>query len=207
MTPGVEAWLRTIARDGWAGATMEAAAAEAGVPPASLATEAGDAFDAVTALCEATARAAMLGAAASGSTRDRLFDGLMQGLDVLQANRGAVLALVAARDPGVVALASARLAPGLRRLAAAAGVSVTGPEGALRLVALGAIAVRLFAAWRRDETADLAATMAALDQDLRRAERMAEEGPLAALRSLLPAVPGFARRDRAPAPEPDPPGE
>ncbi|WP_448585407.1 hypothetical protein [Thermaurantiacus sp.] len=207
MTPGAEAWLRVIARDGWRSATLDTAAREAGAPPAALASEAGDAFDAVGALLEEAGRAAMLGAAGDGSTRDRLFDGFMQGLDVLQAHRSAVLALVASRDPGVMALAAARAAPALRRLAAAAGVTTAGPEGALRLAALATVAARLFAAWRRDESPDLSKTMAALDRDLARAERLAGEGPLGLLKSLVPAVPGLGRRDRAPEPAPDPPGE
>ncbi|MCP5768287.1 hypothetical protein NL347_29095, partial [Klebsiella pneumoniae] len=72
-----------------------------------------------------------LGAAAGGSVRERLFDGIMQGFDQLQANRGAVLAIRASRDPGVAALVAGRAGLHLRRLARASGMRVDGVHGQL----------------------------------------------------------------------------
>ncbi|MFQ3594717.1 MAG: hypothetical protein SNJ63_01225 [Sphingomonadaceae bacterium] len=202
--PLLEAWLRVVARDGFAGATIAAAAAEAGVPAAEFLAGAGDSFDCASAFLDRIARAAMLGAAGEGTVRDRLFDGIMAGFDVLQAHRGAVEALIASRDPGLVALAGAKGLEGTRRLAAAAGVDVTGLSGGARTAALAALLARALHAWRRDDSPDMAATMAALDQLLSDAARAAEEGPLSLLRARLP---GLFRRGSATGPAPDPPAE
>jgi hypothetical protein len=196
------AFLRVVARDGWAGATAAAAAREADMALDSWLAAVGDPFDALDAFFDHVGREAMLGASGEGNVRDRLFDGVMRAADALQPNRGAVEALIAARDPGVYLMGAAAAAAATRRLAAAAGVPVQGIEGPLRVAALAALFARVFAAWRRDETADMAETMAALDKGLADAERVAEEGPLAALRTVLPAFPGLGtdpgRRDRAP---------
>jgi hypothetical protein len=198
MTEAVAAFLRVVARDGWMATTPAAIARDAGIPLEQLLAEIGDPFDALAAFQEHVAREAMLGAASEGSVRDRLFDGVMRGLDALQPHRGAVEALIAARDPGVLALAGAKAAAGARRLAAAAGVPVSGFAGPLRVAALSALFARVFAAWRRDETPDMAETMAELDRLLKDAERVAEGGLSEALRIALPAFPGLSPRDPAP---------
>lgn len=202
----VDAWLAVIGRDGWRGATLAAAAAEAGVSEAECVSGAGDAFDAVAALADRVARAAVSAAAgAGGKVRDRLFDGFMAGFDALQPHRAAVEALVKSRDPGVHALLAARAGPALRRLAVAAGIDATGPAGAARLAALAGLAARALHAWRRDDSADMAGTMAALDRLLAEAEEVAEGGIGALIRRLIPAFP--ASRDRGTGPAPDPAAE
>jgi ubiquinone biosynthesis protein COQ9 len=57
---------------------------------------------------------------------------------------------------------------------AAAGMPHGGVEGELRLQCLGAIYASTLWAWARDESEDLAATMAHLDRQLRRAQRVFE---------------------------------
>jgi hypothetical protein len=56
----------------------------------------------------------------------------------------------------------------------AAGVSIAGVRGDLRVRGLVAVWLWTVRAWHADETEDLAPTMAALDAALRRAERAAE---------------------------------
>lgn len=202
----VAAWLAVVARAGWQGATLAATAAEAGRPEAEVAAELGDGFDALAAFLDQVGSAAVAAAAAaSGPVRDRLFDGIMAGFDTLAPHRAAVEALVTSRDPGVWALAAARAGPAIRRLASAAGVDVTGLAGPARVAALAALAARAFHVWRRDQSPDMAATMAELDRLLARAADLAEAGPAALIRRLFPAFPG--RRDRAPGPAPDPAAE
>jgi hypothetical protein len=209
------AWLAAIARDGWQGVTLESAAALAGLPPARLIADVGDRTDAVAAFAAHVAAEAQAGAAegAGGalSTRDRLFDGLMRGFDALQAERDAVLALWNSRDPGVAALVLGLAGPSLRRLASAAGVPAGGLRGPLRQLALGALLLKLFDSWRRDDSPDMAATMAELDRLLTRAERAETEGlspDLLGLPGLGPIVDrlGFrrGRDDQAPPPSPGP---
>lgn len=171
-----DAYLAVIGRAGLPAATPAAAAAEAGVPADELVATLGDAADAVAALLDRAGREAARAAASGGSVRDRLFAGIMAGLDVLQAHRAAVRALVAARDPGLVALVLARLGPGLRRLAAAAGVDVSGLAGMARLAGLATVIARAGRAWLADDSADMSRTMAELDRLLAEAERVATEG-------------------------------
>ncbi|MCS6987493.1 MAG: hypothetical protein NZM40_08730 [Sphingomonadaceae bacterium] len=196
----LEAWLAVIARDGWRAAVPEAAAAQAGLSVGGLMAEVADRYDALATLLrtlgQASARAA---AQATGSVRERLFDGIMAGFDRLQPHRAAVAAIVAARDPAVPPLVAVEGVAALRRLAAVAGVPVSGPLGALRMAALAGLLARVFQVWRDDHTPDMSRTMAELDRRLAEAERVAQEGLRAAFRRASdPPDPG-------PAPAPDPP--
>lgn len=189
--PGPEAalaaWMAEIADAGWSGATLEGAAARAGVEPRALLAAIGMAGDALEALADGVIREAAQAAASGAGVRDRLFAGFMAGFDALQRERAAVLRLLAARDPAVALAIAGRAAAGLRRVAAVAGVDVRGPLGALRVAALGTVAARALHAWRRDESADLGRTMAELDRLLGEAETVATEGlSLAALGLSLP---------------------
>lgn len=172
------AWMRAIGRDGWRAAAPDSAADSApdSAPDLSRNSTWGDRFDALAAFQEQVAEAAAKGARGAGTTRERLFDGLMQGFDALQAERAAVLAIWKSRDPGVAALIAGRAGWHLRRLALAAGVDVSGVRGQLRLAALAALLLKAFGSWRLDESADMAATMAELDRLLDKAERAETRG-------------------------------
>jgi AcrR family transcriptional regulator len=121
--------------------------------------------------------------------RDRLFDLLMRRFDALQPYKPAldVLRRELPRDPPTALCAVASLLRSMRWMLEAADI----PTGGVR----GAVAVRLAAAaylsamrvWQRDDSPDLARTMASLDARLRRIERW-----LAAARS--------ARRREEPLP-------
>jgi len=210
----VSAWLRAIAAHGWRDVSVDVAAAESGMSAETLISLVGDKFDAVTAFQDRIAAETAKGAAGAGPARERLFDGLMRGFDLLQEHRTAVLTLWDSRDPGLAALVLARARPGIRRLGGAAGISVDGIKGALRLAALGALVAKAFATWRTDDSADMAATMAELDQLLARAERAETEGVspellgLPGLGSFFDRLPGFGSRsgrdDPAPRSSPDP---
>ncbi|WP_448581538.1 hypothetical protein [Thermaurantiacus sp.] len=202
----LEAWLAVVARDGWSGATIALTAAQAGRPETEVAESLGDSFDALRAFLDSVATAAAAAAAAaSGTVRDRLFDGLMAGFDILARHRAAVEALVSSSDPLVYALAASRAGPAMRRLASAAGVDITGLAGPARVAALLGLAARVFHAWRRDDSPDMAATMAELDRLLARAADVAESGLVALIRRLFPAVPG--RRDQGRGQARDPAAE
>jgi ubiquinone biosynthesis protein COQ9 len=118
-------------------------------------------------------QAALADAAEEGSSRDRLFGLLMRRIDVLQAHRGGVLALLAAL-PADPLLALVLAGTNLRSMAwmlQAAGVSTAGPAGALRAKALVGIWLWTLRTWRDDTSPDLARTMATLDHTLLWAER------------------------------------
>ena len=187
----LSAWMGEIAAHGWAGASIEGAAARAGATPEALLAAIGTAADALGAFADRVAREAALAAATGASVRDRLFGGFMAGFDALQAERAAVLRLLAARDPLLAVRAAGWGVAGLRRIAAVAGVDVTGPAGALRVAALGTVAARALNAWRSDESADLSRTMSELDRLLAEAETVAREG--LSLRAFGISLPGTAR--------------
>ncbi len=105
--------------------------------------------------------------------RDRLFDLLMRRFDVLQQHRAGMLALLAylPRDPVLsLALAGATLRS-MAWMLETAGISAAGLRGTLRAQGLVAVWLYTLRAWRDDESADLASTMAALDKALDQAER------------------------------------
>jgi ubiquinone biosynthesis protein COQ9 len=116
---------------------------------------------------------AALAAAVPGSpVRDQLFDMLMRRIDAMQTHRAGILALFHAlptNPPMAMLLASANLCS-MAWLLDAAEISTTGPLGKLRVKGLMAVWLWTVRAWCADKSVDLAATMAALDHALRRAE-------------------------------------
>jgi ubiquinone biosynthesis protein COQ9 len=126
-------------------------------------------------------QAALEHVSAQGSVRDRLFDMLMSRIEVLQAHRAGILTLLDALPgrPGAALLLGTASQRSMRWLLEAAGVETTGFDGELRVSALLGVWLWAVRAWRRDESPDLAATMAALDQALSRAEQAARWLPSA----------------------------
>ncbi len=220
LQPGHQAFLRVIGVAGWRQAGIESAALEAGLPADELRTAVGDRYNVLTAFQDHVSSEAVQGAAsATGGPRERLFDGVMQGFDALQAHRAAVISIWKSRDPAVGLVVGGRAPVDLRRLAIAAGVDVGGLRGQLRLAALSLLAVTVFRRWLTDESADLSATMAELDSLLEKAERAETDGVspdliglpgLSALsRRLSALLPGGRRGngDQALQPSPDPQAE
>lgn len=194
----LDAWLGEIGRNGWRRAHAGNAARRAGIDAAGMTQRFGDKYAAAAALLDSLVEGAAQAAADGDSVRERLFDAVMDGFDQLQAQRDAVQAMWQARDPRLAALATGRLAPGVRRLALAAGIGVAGWRGQARLLALAAILWRVAAVWRRDDSADMSATMAELDRLLEKAEQAATEGLGPELLGL-PGLAGLCRWLRPPA--------
>jgi hypothetical protein len=122
---------------------------------------------------------------------------------VLQAHRAGVLALLRAlpREPPTAVLLACATKRSLRWLAQSASVDLAGLRGELQLRGLVAIWLWTLRAWERDDTADLSATMAALDAALNRAEQAARW-----LRGR-PAPPPPGRPTSQPEAEPPPSSE
>ena len=117
-------------------------------------------------------RAALIDDGSVGSVRERLFDLLMRRIDVLQQYRGGVMAVLRTLplDPMLALLLAATTADSMDWVAQAAGVDTTGFAGRVRVNGLVAVWLQAVRAWDRDDSADLSATMAALDKALDRAE-------------------------------------
>lgn len=123
---------------------------------------------------------AALAAAGEGAVKDRLFEMLMRRLDLLQAHRPGMLALMRhlPTDPLLALMLANATEDSMRWILEGAGVSGSGPLGRLRAKALTTVWLWALRAWSRDESPDLAATMAALDRALERAGALARRfGP------------------------------
>jgi AcrR family transcriptional regulator len=104
---------------------------------------------------------------------DRLFDVLMRRFDALDPFRPGLRAL---DQRGETVLASPFLASGLIRsmgwMLESAGLARGGMAGVLQRRGLAVVWLATARVWLKDETADKAATMAALDRNLKRAHQL-----------------------------------
>jgi len=121
--------------------------------------------------------AAMLGEgieALDTPARDRLFDMVMRRLDALQPYKEALGVILQdqLRDPLAGCCGLARLRRSMAVTLEAAGFSTTGLRGILRLKGLSAIYVATLRVWLRDDSEDMAKTMAYLDKQLARVDSL-----------------------------------
>jgi AcrR family transcriptional regulator len=189
------ALLAVAGREGWTATTMAAVAAEAGCSLAALRARFGS-REAVLLRFGAIVDAAVVAVPATGDTpREKLFDVLMRRFDALQPHRAGVLAVAGAlpSDPCLLAAGAPAAVRSMAWMLEAAGLPASGITGQLRAKALLALWLAAFRAWAKDESADMSATMAALDRLLDRAEGLA--------RTLEPLIPGGVREAEPPPPE------
>jgi AcrR family transcriptional regulator len=167
-----------IGDEGWRAFSFETLARRTGMPRAEIYRH----FHSRDALLRAlTARVdeAMLGVdeaeLAGLPPRDRVFELLMRRLETLVPYRGGLkrLARDARTDPCVVLLTACRLERSLIWLQDVAGLRHHGLRASLARRALGLAYARTLQVWFDDEGADLGRTMAELDKQLRRVQRIA----------------------------------
>jgi AcrR family transcriptional regulator len=167
----VDAALTLAARQGWRTTGLAEIAAEAGLPlqDAYAACPSKEAI--LAALNRRIDRAALAGTAEEGRQRDRLFDLLMRRFDALQPHKAALGAILrdSFGDP-LALMAMPALARSMAWMLEAAGISSAGWGGRLRVSFLTGLYLWVLRIFLKDESADLARTMAALDRGLRRAE-------------------------------------
>ncbi len=171
----IDAAMRLAAERGWAEISLGEIAEAAKVPLSQAAPQVRSKAEILRALSRKL-DAAVLAAHgepsfADESPRDRLFDVLMSRFDALLPYREGV-ASVLRELPAQPAMAMALL-PGLDRsmgwMLEAAGISADGPWGQLRRLGLAGVWLAALRVWVRDDTADMAKTMADLDARLRQA--------------------------------------
>ena len=116
--------------------------------------------------------------AREGSARDRLFDVLMRRFDAPAPHKAALGHILydVGRDPVAACGALTQLRKSMACMLEAADLSAGGLRGALRVKAVGLVYLDTLRVWLRDDSPDLAKTMAALDRDLRRLEVLARFG-------------------------------
>ncbi len=109
------------------------------------------------------------------SPRDQLFDILMERFDVLNQYREPLISILDSfkSDPKQIVISCPHLGRSMSWMLEAAGLESEGFRGAARVAGLVAVYIKALHVWRGDNSADLSKTMAALDKDLARAEKLA----------------------------------
>lgn len=174
----VRAALDLAATQGWEQVTLPAVAKHAGIGLAELRDHIEDRLDILAAygrMVDKRVMEAASGDADSGTPpRDRLFDLVMERLDVLSEDREGVKAILSSFrfDPKQAVISLPHLGRSMIWMLEAAGVSTGGIKGAMRVAGMTALYLNTLRTWRDDESADMSATMAALDKNLERAEKI-----------------------------------
>ena len=172
----IEAMLACIVRQGWRRLSLADIAAEAGLPILRVYRS----FQSKPAiLCGFFRRIdeAVLAVPPDSEPderpRDRVFDLLMRRFDALSPYRAAieVLGRELPMDPLAALAAGAGLLRSMRWMLEAAGIPGEGLGGVVAVKLTAAAYVATARVWLRDDSPDLAPTMAALDRRLRRVER------------------------------------
>lgn len=169
----IAAFWSVVAERGWGGATMARLAAASGRSMAELRARFPDRL-AVLRLHLAVVDRTVLSTVTAGeseSVHDRLHDVIMCRVEALQPSREGILRLAEElpRDPLLVLALMPDLLRSMAWMLDAARIETSGATGALRAKGLLAVWLSVLRAWREDEGADLAHTMAEADKALTRA--------------------------------------
>ena len=172
----ISATLTLTESDGWARLTMADVTEKAGLTAHDVIQEFPSKIGLLWGLIESFDRAVLIEQTDSDEPpRERLFDVLMARFDALTPYKSAIqsIARASSRDPLTSLLTLPRFMLSMSWMLEAAGISSTGLKGLLRTKGLAIVYLNTARVWLRDETPDMSKTMAALDQNLRRAERIA----------------------------------
>ena len=137
--------------------------------------------------------------------RERVFDVMMRRLDALAPYKTALRRIFFAlrRDPFALASLNQSALNSQRFMLAAAGIDTEGPLGALKLQGAVLVYANTMRTWLDDDDPAQAKTMARLDRELRRGERVIEgaedlrrlSAPLRAVGRALMQGRGSSRRE------------
>jgi AcrR family transcriptional regulator len=108
--------------------------------------------------------------------RERVFDVMMRRLDALAPYKSALrrIAYAVRMDPMALAALNRLALNSQRFMLAAAGIATEGPLGLLKLQGAAIVFANTLETWFDDDDPTLAKTMARLDRELRRGERVIE---------------------------------
>ena len=147
-----------------------------------------------------------LGELSASSARDRLFDVLMRRLDAMAPYRDGLREIDGwlRRDPAALMAMNQLTVNSMRFMLEAAEIDADGPAAAVKLQGLALAWSRVVATWFDDAPPDYAKTMAALDRELSRGERLV--GGLERLERFTEPLRNVARaaarrRETPPAPD------
>jgi ubiquinone biosynthesis protein COQ9 len=163
-----------LADKGWDKVTLDAVAKAAKIKPAEFKKRFASSAKLAPVIADEIDREAFTGFKPDGKPHDVLFDLLMARFDVMQKHRKAVLYMAeAARTDRALscALAAATL-DGVYRIIESA--KLTKPTRPVLALGLAGVYGWGFFNWQRDNSKDMAKTMAALDRALRLTDKAAE---------------------------------
>ncbi len=163
---------------GWRGLTLGQIAEEAGVPLADLYRLYPSKSSILTGFVDQLDEAVLASKfnhGADDSARDRLFDVLMRRFELLGRDKPGLRAVArdCVGDPCALVCHGARLSRSMAWMLEAAGIGSAGLNGRVRTKGLAVVYASLLPLWLRDDSDDMAKTMAALDRRLARAESLA----------------------------------
>ena len=172
------ALLAELERKPWETITLAALAKKAGLPLSQLQQHYADMNQMAAGLAAYISRGTIKNVGKVALTqppRDRLFEVLMARLDILQHNRAAILSWQQAlrRDPSLALATAPALWHAMKEMLALAGLD-QGPGQPLKVAGLSSIYAAVLVCWSKDQSADMAKTMALLDRLLRQATQLAE---------------------------------
>jgi AcrR family transcriptional regulator len=177
----IDAALELAAEKGWAEISFEDIAGASGHDLADLQERFADKTDIIAAFGRRLDRKAAESAAygADMPHRDRLFDLLMERFDGLNEHRAGIISFINTIrcDPKQLIVGLPHLARSMARMLEAAGIEAEGLTGAAKVAGLTALYLKTLRSWVEDESADLGKTMAALDQNLAKAEQLIRMRP------------------------------
>jgi AcrR family transcriptional regulator len=172
----LSAALELAAAGGWRSLSLAEIAGEAGVSLAEAYAAYPTKASILAGFIARTDRQVLAGGATGkeDSVRDRLFEVLMRRFDALTPHKDAVAGILRdlPSDPASILATAPQLANGMAWMVETAGLSSSGLKGAIRVNGLTLIYLNTLRVWLRDDSADMARTMASLDQGLRRAESL-----------------------------------
>ena len=173
----VEAALSLAAAQGWRQTGMADIAGQAGLELAQVYQAVPGKAAVLTQFLQRIDQAMLADGAAEpeAEARDRLFEVVMRRFDALGPYKEGVAAILrgGVGDPLMLACSGLAYRRSLGWMLEAAGIGSSGPCGALRRAGLAAVMASTLRVWPKDESKDMAATMAHLDKQLDRAEWLA----------------------------------
>ena len=174
----IDAALALAGKMGWDMTTLGDIAADAGITLGELSEIFEDKTDILVAYGRRLDRQMLDAIGApdpSVPERERLFDVIMERFDLIGQNREGVVSILKSftGDPKQAVISLPHLGRSMTWTLEAAGIDTNGLKGAARIAGVTGIYLLVLRTWMNDDSADLSKTMAALDRQLDRAEKIA----------------------------------
>lgn len=171
--------LHLAVEQGWEYTTLRDIAEHAGVSASDLYDAIDDKSDILVILGRKIDKEIMgsidLSDDGATNSRDRLFDIMMDRYEALNEYREGVVSILESfkYDPKQAVISMPHLCKSMGWMLEVSGIETAGIKGALKVVGLTGVYIKVLKIWAEDESADLSKTMSALDKALERAEKAA----------------------------------